>query len=128
MFLWFIIDECPKDRLFKIVEFLESSNLKVEYDKRVLTFVGSTFHIIAALCLKLDHPISVFGLETCSWSIFLMLLDYVFRFITSLRMLGPLFLYIQCVKHATCLLYIYSIDFQFTESRTLSSGVFFGNL
>ena len=50
------------------------------------------------------------------------------HFNTSLRMLGPLFLYIQCVKHATCLLYIYSIDFQFTKSRTLSAGVFFGNL
>ena len=105
MFLWFIVNECPKDRQFKILEFLESSHLKVEYDERVLTFVESTFHMIAALCLKLDLPISVFGLETCSWSIFLMLLDDVFRFINSLRMLGPLLLYIRWLhmQHAFCI-------------------------
>ena len=50
-------------------------------------FVGSTFHMIAALCLKLDLPISIFGLDTCSSSISLMLLDDVFivLFIQNVR-------------------------------------------
>ena len=92
MFLWLIIDECPKDKLLKILEFLESLYLKAEYDVVVLTFVGSTFHTIPALCLELDLPISVFGLETCSCATSLMLLDDVFRCINSFRMLGPLLL------------------------------------